>query len=844
MGVQCGTTIFISDSLPAHVFPCYFSQQKNSPFKHSISSDFQELKMTTRKKVNYTTREDFHKKEEEQQAFRLSNSCNYEKCDEDSHFIALLKVCAKQKDLRRGSRIHRDLAEQGLLEKNVYICSSLISMYAKCGALLKAQEVFEYFRFRNGIAWNAIITGYTQHGYGEKALKYFERMLCEGMCPDIVTYLCVLKACGSIKAADKGQEIHATIVGEGNMLVNNPMVGTALVDMYAKCGLLGKSQEIFDKLSVRDVVAWSAIITAYAQHGNGVEALKRFEQMQREGVSPNAITFVSVLKACGSIGASYTGQEIHAKIASEGFLRKDIVLGTALIDMYGKCGLLEKAQEVFDQLPSRDVISWSALIAGYTQFGYDTEALDCFEQMKREGVSPNAVTFASILKACGNQGILDKGQEIHLEIVRDGLLEKDVMVGNALLDMYGKCGALAKAQEVFGNLSVRDVVSWNALISGYVRNGETEQAYKCFEHMQHKGYEPNESTFSCILKACGRIEDLSKGQEIHAEIIRRGLLANDTALGNALIDMYGKCGALPKAREVFDNLQVRNVITWGAIIAGCVQHGYAQEALHLFERMRFDEISPDAVTLACVLKSCGCVGALCKGQEIHAEMVKDGLLEVDIVVDNALIDMYGSCGMLMEATEVFDKMNVRDVVSWTSLISGFSHLGKEYMVFKLVGNLINEGKIPDLATFTILLNLCSHSGLLDKGEIYFECISEVYGIMPTLEHHACMIDLFGRAGHLDKVISIIKQMPYIANMSIWHSVLGACQKWGNVKVARLAFEHALQIDEMDATAYVCLSNLYATCGMKEDAEKINALREEKGAWKTSKTWSFQCIDCG
>eukprot|EP00250_Pteridium_aquilinum_P009322 c18595_g3_i1 orf=2-544(+) len=180
--------------------------------------------------------------------------------------------------------------------------------------------------------------------------------------------------------------------------------------MYAKCGSLTEAQDVFDELPYRNVVSWTSLITGYVEHGHTEEALDCFERMQREGFSPDRVTFLSVLRACGSLGTVDKSQQIHAQILKCGLLERDVVVGTALVDTYGKCSLLAKAKEVFDMLRVHDVVSWNALITGYAYHGYGEEALDCFKQMQRQGVSPNRVTFASALKACGTLGASDKGQ--------------------------------------------------------------------------------------------------------------------------------------------------------------------------------------------------------------------------------------------------------------------------------------------------------------------------------------------------------------------------------------------------------------------------------------------------
>jgi pentatricopeptide repeat protein len=225
--------------------------------------------------------------------------------------------------------------------------------------------------------------------------------------------------------------------------------------------------------------------------------------MQKEGISPNQITFISLLKACGSICAIEKGEQIRGEIASRGFLKTNAVLGNALVDMYAKCGMVEKAHTVLKELPVRDVVSWCTLICGYAQQRKCPQALDCFDQMKSEGLFPDDITFACVLKACGSAGDIENGERIHDEILTSGLLDTNAFLGTALVDMYAKCGSLAKSQAVHEELHCKDVVAWNALIVGYVKQGKGFEALRCFRQMHIEGVNPDSITFDAILKACG-----------------------------------------------------------------------------------------------------------------------------------------------------------------------------------------------------------------------------------------------------------------------------------------------------------------------------------------------------
>jgi pentatricopeptide repeat protein len=504
------------------------------------------------------------------------------------------------------------------------------------------------------------------------------------------------------------------------------------------------------------------------------------------------------------------GQEVHAKIMKEHFLQPNVFIGNALMGMYVKCGELMKAQEVFDELAVRDVVSWNTLIGGYAQHGYGDKALDFFKQMRIGGISPTPVTFVSVLKACGIVGDIARGEEIHDEVVSRGLLGEDVMVGNALVDMYAKCGVVSKAREAFDKLPIRNTVTWNALIAGYVQHGHAEEAMDCCEGMKRDGFSPDVVTFGCLLKLCSNMWAITKGREIHGEIVKGGLLDKSLILCNALVEMYATCGALYEASEVFEQLPGRDAAIWTTLIARYAQHGHGEEPLVLFGKMQDEGISPTPLTFVSALKACANIGASGQGQAIHARIDAEDVLRGDILLGTALVDMYAKCGELAKAREAFERLPVRDVVSWSALIGGYALLGNCIDApFDAFQRMSEEGIVPNSASFSSILKLCSNAGLLDAGKSAFETMIERHSIAPTLEHYTCLIDLICRAGLFAEAVGVIERMPFHGDLTVWHALSRACRTWGNARIAKLAFEQAMLLDGADAAAYVSMSNALA-----------------------------------
>jgi pentatricopeptide repeat protein len=721
------------------------------------------------------------RKDEERHEDKIGNPYNGA---DDFTFVGLLNVCAKKKDLSRGRKLHHDIVNLGILEKNPYLATSLINMYAKCGALAKAREVLTELPVQDVASWNALISGYVQQGLGNEAISCFEDIQNDGFSPDIITYICILKACALAGDISMGKKVHHKIVNKG-LLDKDIMLGTALIDMYARCGDLKKAQDALEGLPMRNVVSWSALISGYARFGDSYNALDCFDRMQSEGLSPDSVTFICVLKACGCAGDIEKGKEIHKEIVRMGLIKKEIALGTALVDMYAKCGLLGRARQVLEDLPFRNVISWSAMISGYVNQGLHNEALTCYEQMRSEGISPNSVTFIYILKAYGETGSLEKGKKIHEEILRLGFLEKDIILVTALAGMYAKCGALGKAQELLERLPVQDTVSWSALIRGYALQGQEDEVLECFERLQSENISVDEIILISTLKACGNVGAFDKGRQLHEEIARKGLLEKDIAIITALIDMYAKLGLLTWAQEVAQELPVQKVAPLNALMTGYIEGGHGHQALNCLQTIQKEGLSPNEITFLCTLKACGIIGALSKGQDVHHNLTRRGFLEKDIALGTALVDMYAKCGALVKAEQALDELPIRNLLSWSSLISGYSQQGRGQEALRCMERMHIEGLSPNEVTLLCVLSACARSGLLEEAKTLWRNMAKGYDISPTLEHHACMALAFGCSGDFKAAISMVKSKPPDAP-AIWLALLGACRKWGNAELAKQA----------------------------------------------------------
>lgn len=486
----------------------------------------------------------------------------------------------------------------------------------------------------------------------------------EGVKPDKATFLSILSACAMQTALSVGKHMQVCIAdSEFESDIN---VANALVNMYAKCGSLEDARRVFDKMPKLDVVSWNILIAGYVQNQQGKDAFLVFEKMQNDGVAPNNVTFISVLSACSSDTDIDQGRQIHDLIVCSGF-KLDAVTANTLVSMYGKCGRVKDAQMMFDKIHERDTVSWTALMTAYVQSGLDEDAFQLFEQMQWEGIMPDKVTFISILSACTSQAVLSAGIQLHARILNGGFTV-DLTLGNSLVTMYGKCGRLDYAQKTFDKMTKRDVLSWNAVISAYVQNDQAKDALQVFNDMDQGGVTPDKFLCSSILSACASLAAKEKGRQIHAFVVTSGF-ESDIAVGNAIVNMYGKCGHLEDACMMFDKLVERDTVSWTALIAAYAQHGQGQKAVQLYNRMLQEGACPDKVTLVHVLSACSHAGLVDEACDYFLSMIQDHGIEAIEDHYHCMVDLLGRAGQLEEAEEFLLNMPFKaSSVAWTTLL--------------------------------------------------------------------------------------------------------------------------------------------------------------------------------
>ncbi|KAK2408758.1 pentatricopeptide repeat-containing protein, chloroplastic [Trifolium repens] len=418
-------------------------------------------------------------------------------------------------------------------------------------------------------------------------------------------------------------------------------------------------------------------------------------------------------------------------------------------------------------------------------------------------------------------------KKIHAQIITGGH-KKDPFIAAKLIDKYAQLGGsnVEHARKVFDNLSERDVFCWNVIIKGYANTGPFAEALNVYDVMRMSGTTPNRYTYPFVLKACGIERDSVKGQVIHGHAVKYGF-DFDLYVGNALVAFYAKCQEIDASRKVFDEMPERDVVSWNSMISGNIANGYMDDAVMLFyDMLRDDYIGfPDHATLVTVLPAFAEKADVHAGYWIHCYVVKTGM-ELDPSVGCGLITLYSNCGYISMARAIFDQISDRNVFVWSAIIRCYGTHGFAQEALSMFWQLVNSGQHPDGIVFLCLLSACSHAGMHGQGWHLFQSM-ETYGVAKGEAHYACMVDLLGRAGNLEKAVEFIQSMPIQPGKNVYGALLGACRIHKHLELAELAAEKLFILDPNKAGRYVILAQMYEDEGRWQDAAGLRKVIREK-----------------
>uniref|UniRef100_M4CSY5 DYW domain-containing protein n=1 Tax=Brassica campestris TaxID=3711 RepID=M4CSY5_BRACM len=666
----------------------------------------------------------------------------------------------------------------------------------------------------------------------EAVLTYID-MIVSGITPDNFAFPALLKAVADLRDADLGKQIHAHVYKFGYG-VDSVTVANTLVNFYRKCGDFGDVYKVFDRITERNQVSWNSLISSLCSFEKWEMALEAFRRMLDEDVEPSSFTLVSVAIACSNLSEGLLlGKQVHAFSLRKGELNSFMV--NTLVAMYGKLGKLGSSKALLGSFEGRDLVTWNTVLSSLCQSEEFLEALEYLREMVLNGVEPDGFTISSVLPVCSHLELLRTGKEMHAYALKNGSLDENSFVGSALVDMYCNCKRVVSARRVFDGIFDRKIGLWNAMIAGYAQNERDEEALSLFIEMEGSaGLLANTTTMASVVPACVRSNAFSRKEAIHGFVVKRGL-GEDRFVQNALMDMYSRLGNIDIAEMIFSKLEDKDLVTWNTMITGYVFSECHEDALLLLHKMqnfeRKADLKPNSITLMTILPSCAALSALAKGKEIHAYSIKNNLA-TGVAVGSALVDMYAKCGCLHNARKVFDQIPIRNVITWNVIIMAYGMHGNGQDAIDLLKMMIVQKVKPNEVTFISVFAACSHSGMVDEGLRIFYNMQNEYGVEPSSDHYACVVDLLGRAGRVGEAYQLMNTMPLDFNKAgAWSSLLGACRIHNNLEIGEIAAQNLVRLEPDVASHYVLLANIYSSAGLWEKATEVRRKMREKGVRK-------------
>ncbi|KAI5068723.1 hypothetical protein GOP47_0017068 [Adiantum capillus-veneris] len=627
------------------------------------------------------------------------------------------------------------------------------------------------------------------------------------------TYASLLCLCVQPSDLSYGKRIHDHL--KKSRYKNSSHFESLVLQMYIKCGALEEAHALFEKMLKPNVYSWSHLIGAYARLNDGERSLQLFDRMQWEGIWPQKVTFSNLLSNYLNDSALNRGRQLHVLIIERGF-HTCVKLGTALVTMYARCGCLAAARGVFDCLLVKDVVSWNAMIEAYDQQESFDDAFRIFLLMQQqEGVVPTISTFVSTLGACTGQAALIEGKKVHMYILSAGF-DSNILVTTALINMYGKCNSLDDAQVMFARSKANDVILWNTMIAVLALQGHHSSMLQLFGHMQSEGCLGDQATFVSIFYSCANKAALPEGKRMHTHAAWLNVELS-VEVGSAIVNMYDKCTDIKAAEKVFRRLDRRDILAWTSMITAYAQNERGKEALQLFNQMKKEKIVPDKVAFLSILPGYGSQAVLTEAQLMHEHLCCVGL-DCNLEIGNALITMYGKCGSLKSAGKLFDMMRHKDLISWNALLAVYAQHGHGKEVLVLYNQLEAAGIKPDCITYVTVFLACSHSGLLEEGHKCLVSMTQDHGIVPKEEHLNCVIDLLARAGQLDEAETLLQSLQSEPTYAQWVTLLGACKNQVDLERGERAATQAFKLDSSDTSPYILLGNMYALARNVEIAD--------------------------
>ncbi|GAV79188.1 PPR domain-containing protein/PPR_2 domain-containing protein/DYW_deaminase domain-containing protein [Cephalotus follicularis] len=616
----------------------------------------------------------------------------------------------------------------------------------------------------------------------DEACQIFKVMVSAGFWPNHFAFGSAIRACQDSGATGLkfGLQIHGLILK--SPFASDPVVCNVLISMYGRCvGYVDYALRVFEEIKIRNSVSWNSIISVHSQRGDAVSVFELFSSMQREGFKPNEYTFGSLISATSSSIDSGLCllEQMLGMVKKSGFL-SDLYVGSALVSGLARSGLINYAGKIFEQMSQRNAVSMNGLMVGLVRRKHGEEATGVFLEMKNL-VDMNLDSYVILLSAFTEYAVLEeakrKGREVHGYLTRTGLNDLKIAIGNGLVNMYAKCGAIRDARSVFRLMVEKDLVSWNSMISGLDQNDCFEDAVMSFQAMKKTGLVPSNFTLISSLSSCASLGWIMLGRQIHGEGLKLGLDL-DVSVSNALLALYADTGCLSECRKVFSLMVEFDQVSWNSVIgtpADSVASIY--EAVGHFMEMMRAGWDPNIVTFMNILGVVSSLSLSELGRQMHALVLKYSVADCSAIA-NALLACYGKCGEIGECEKIFARLSDRrDEISWNSMISGYIHNELLPKAMDLVWLMMQKGQRLDCFTFATVLSACASVATLERGMEVHAC-----GIRACLESDvvvgSALVDMYAKCGRIDYASRFFDMMPE-RNVYSWNSMLSGHARHGH-----------------------------------------------------------------
>nr|XP_043622793.1 pentatricopeptide repeat-containing protein At4g14850-like [Erigeron canadensis] len=532
--------------------------------------------------------------------------------------------------------------------------------------------------------------------------------------------------------------------------------------------------------------------------------------------TPGSISYSKLLSQCCQSKSLSAGLQIHSHLIKLA-LENDPKHRNHLINLYSKCGVFGSARKLLDESPEPDMVGWSALISGYAQNGFGDEAILGFVEMHRQGIRCNEFTFPSVLKACSMKKDIVGGKQIHKIVVMTGF-ESDVFVANTLVVVYAKCGEFVDSRRLFDEIPERNIVSWNALFSCYTQGDLFEEAIGLFQDMVGSGMRPDEFSLSTIINACTGLHDINQGRKIHGYLMKLGY-GSDPFSCNALVDMYSKGGEFEDAKVVFEHIPKPDIVSWNAVISGCVLHEYNDMALDLMLKMRRSGITPNMFTFSSVLKACSGLVRQDLGQQFHSVLIKSDI-ELDAYLCCGLIDIYSKCGEMDDATKVYNLMPEKELIALNALLCGHTQNNNDIEALSIFTEKYRDGIGFNETTLLAILNAAASLQDINVSEqIHGLSLKTGYQSDPFVINS--LVDSYAKCGYVEKATAVFDESP-VGDLATFTSLISAYAQSGHGEEA-IKLYLKMQNLELKPDSFICSSllNTSASLSAYEQGKQIH-----------------------